>query len=364
MLNFNILKRLYERAPMNFYSTDSGDYTIIRSVNNTSLGYKLNKKLTDEELGNVWKLIKKHKRGIAIIAFIFFIIILYGIIFPCYSFIIAHSWYFTLIPLLLLIIVVSHFITMLNTRSFEKALRNEYGEFETTIFNAQSNFDLKYYKLFKIELVKAITLIILFVVSFEIISPFKTITANIQQEKYDKVIKLTTLGSKIFPIAPEWYSLRAYSKFKLKDYEGAIQDYDKAYKLGTDEYNIMNFDNKIFIKYFIKDYQGALHDFDREIDKADNDFEKDSFMWDKAQFLYNIGKYQEALKVYNQLLIKAENDRIFLLKNRLYFERAQVYKKLKKEDLANEDLQNAEALEVEQIFEKPIPEPTLIMENI
>lgn len=364
MLKFNILKRLYERAPMNFYSVNSDGSIIIKSINNTSLGYKLSKPLTDGEIEEVWKLIKKHKRGIAIIAFVFFIILLYGIIFPCYSFIITHEWYYTLIPLLLIILGLSHLITILNTRSFEKSLKKKFGDFETAIFNAQNNFDLKYYNLFKIEFAKAIILIILFVVGFEIIAPFKTITTNIQQEKYNEVIKLTTLGSKIFPIAPEWYSLRAYSKFKLKDYEGAIQDYDKAYKLGTDEYNIMNFDNKIYIKYFTKDYNGALQDFDHEINNADNDFEKDSFLWDKAQFLFNIGKYSEALKIYNQLLVKAENDRIFLLKNRLYFERAQVYKKLKEEDLANEDLQNAEALDVEQIFEKPIPEPTLIMENM
>ena len=44
--------------------------------------------------------------------------------------------------------------------------------------------------------------------------------------------------------------------------------------------------NKIFIKYYIGDYKSALKDFDKEIKNAKNDEDRDSFYWDKAQFLY------------------------------------------------------------------------------
>ena len=88
------------------------------------------------------------------------------------------------------------------------------------------------------------------------------------------------------------------------------------------------------------------------------------FLWDKAQFLYNIKEYKEALKIYNELLVKSEQDRIFLLQNRLYFERAEVYKKLGLDDLAAEDMEKADTMSIEEAFKNPIPQPTLLLEGI
>ena len=68
--------------------------------------------------------------------------------------------------------------------------------------------------------------------------------------------------------------------------------------------------------------------------------------------------------MYNELLIHAEEDRIFLLKNRLFFERAQVYKKLGMEELAQEDLINAEYDNIEDPFKNPIPEPNLLQDRL
>jgi tetratricopeptide (TPR) repeat protein len=76
--------------------------------------------------------------------------------------------------------------------------------------------------------------------------------------------------------------------------------------------------------------------------------------------LYNIGDYNSALEIYNNLLVHAETDRIFLLKDRLYLERAQVYKKLGQDDLAQQDLENSESTDVD--FE-PIPQPSLMVDD-
>ncbi len=362
MFTINILKWLYKRAPMNFY-TNSENSTTIKSINNTYLAYKFNKTLSCKELDAIWKITTRHKRFSTITIFIIFILFLYGLIFPNYTLIIDKSWYMTALPLLLIIFLIYHFINFLSTKHFEKSLQNEFGQFEKTIFIPSNNIDKQYYKHFKIELAKAFGLIAIILLCFGLGSPFKIAQKWIHQERYNDVIKLTTIGSKIFPIATKWYSLRAYSKFRLKDYQGAISDYDKAYKLGPDEYNVMNFDNKIYIKYLIKEYNSALKDFDYEIEHASNDFEKDSFLWDKAQFLYNIKQYNSALKIYDYLLIKSEKDRIFLLKNRLYFERAQVYKSLGKEQEATQDLINAETLSIEDSFKNPIPQPVLLLDE-
>lgn len=363
MIKFNILKRLFKRAPMNFYSNEEGA-TVIKSINNTFQGYKFNKIIDDEQINSIWEYIKQQKRITTIIIFFSFIFLLYGIIFPYYAFLSNLKWYFTVLPMLVIIFGIYHTLLHINTIHFEQWLKNEFGEFEKTIYNPTDTIDKKYYDLFKIELTKALGLIIIIIACFGIGSPFKITLNLINNQKYDAAIELATIGSKIFPIAPTWYSLRGYSKFQIKDYDGAIMDYDKAYKLGPDEYNVMNFDNKIFIKYYTKQYKSAIKDFDKEIANAQTDEDRDSFLWDKAQFLYNIKQYEEALKIYNDLLVKSNEDRVFLLQNRLYFERAEVYKKLGKEELAEQDLQNANNLDIEESFKNPIPEPTLLLDEM
>ena len=126
----------------------------------------------------------------------------------------------------------------------------------------------------------------------------------------------------------------------------------------------MNFDNKIYIRYYLGDYEEALKEFNEEIKNADNDFTRDLLLWDKAQFLYNIQRYSQALKIYNKLLINSESDRVYLLQNRLYYERSQVYEKLGKQKDAQKDMQEAEKLNLEPEFENNIPEPTLLFEVI
>jgi len=363
MSKFNILKKIYKSAPMNFYVL-SEDTTIIKSINNTFLGYKYDRKFSDEEISLVWKNIKAHKRFSTISIFLLFIILLYGVIFPNYSFLVDKMWYYTVIPFLLIVFVLYFIITFINTKWFEKRLKSKFGEFSKTTFTPSDIIDEKYYKLFKIELVKAFSLILIIVMCFCIGSPFKIALKWTQHKKYNDVIKLTTIGSKLFPIAPEWYSLRAYSRYQIKDYKGAINDYDRAYRLGPNEYNVMNFDNKIFVKYITKDYKSALKDFDYEISNASDEYERDAFLWDKAQFLYNIKQYESALKIYDELLVKAEEDRIFLLQNRLYFERAQVYKSLGLDEMAQQDLINAEALQIDDAFKNPIPEPVLLLDEM
>lgn len=362
MIKFNILKFLYKRSPMNFYIHSEGN-TIIKSINNTFCGYKYNKEFTQEDIYSIWQCIKCHKQFSTMTVFLLFLILLYCVLFPNYKFLVDSNPLVAVIIFLITVFLIYFGISFLNTKLFEKSLKNKFGEYEKTKFISSDTIDLKYYKIFKTELLKAIGLILAVILCISLVSPFRLASRWTQQKKYNSVIKITTIGSKVFPIAPEWYSLRGYSHFQLGDYQKAIEDYDRAYRLGTDDYKIMNFDNKIFIKYYIKDYKGALKDFDTEIKNVKTQYEKDSFMWDKAQFLYNIKEYKKALKVYNDLLIQAEEDRIFLLKNRLFFERAQVYKKLGMEDLAQKDLINAEYDNIEDPFKNPIPEPNLLQDS-
>lgn len=362
MLKINILKLLYKNSPMNFY-TVKNENTIIKSINNTSLGYEFKKTFTPDEIDYIWQEIRIHKRISTISIFLLFIFLLYQLVFPKFSLFIDFSWYINALLIILLITIVYHIIILIGKKIFEKRLKQKFGEFKKVQFTQTNEIDPKYYKLFKIELAKALSAILTIIICSCLISPFEICKKLIAQKQYTQAIKLTTIGSKIFPIAQEWYSLRGYARYKINDYQGAIIDYDKAYTLSADDdTNIMNFDNKIFIKYSLGNYESALNDFDKEIQNANTENERDQFLWDKAQFLYNIGKYDEALEAYNELIIKSESDRIFLLKDRLLLERAQVYKKLGNEELAQIDFENSGTWEYSD-NSNPIPKPVLILDE-
>lgn len=361
MSKMNILESIYYLSPMNFYTHDE-DKTIIKSINNTSLGYKFGKNFDTKEISAVWDEIKLCKKWSVILIALMLIILLYKVIFPKFTLFVNNVWYVNTIIILVTLAAICQIITKICTLIFEKRLIKKFGKFEKTIFKNCSELNSTYYSLFKRELIKALILILVVVSCFGLYSPFKKAQELVSRAQYNEVIRFTTLGSKIFPIAHEWYSLRGYAKFKTEDFQGAINDFDKAYKLGADGLNIMNFDNKIFVKYYLGEYESAIRDFNYEIKNANDDNEKDQFLWDKAQFLYNIKHYDEALELYSQLIDKAEQDKIYLLKDRLYLERAQVYKTIGEPDLYLDDIINSGA-GTDEGFQNPIPQPTLMLND-
>ena len=204
----------------------------------------------------------------------------------------------------------------------------------------------------------AIFFLVLFACFF---NPYKFALDCVNTKHY-KIASLTaTIYQNLKDDKQKWYSINGYSKFHLKKYKSAIKDYDKAYLMATDDYGYMDFDNKIYIKYYTKDYDGALEDFDDEIQNTVGDGKANSFLWDKAQFLYNIKRYEDALDLYNKLIIKSQDDEIYLIKSRLYYERAQVLDKLGKIKQAKKDRDIADDLKIEETLKTPIPKPVLLL---
>ena len=178
MQKFNILKKLYRQSPMDFY-TKNQDSTIIKSINNTSLGYKFDKLFSEEEIHSVWQQIRVHKRFSVIFIFILFIILLYEFIFPKFSFFINNNWYINAIIILAIISVVSYTMTLICTKFFEKKLKKEFGNFEKTTFYPSKEVDKKYYEIFKTELIKLLIALILLISSCTFFSPFEFTTFDL-----------------------------------------------------------------------------------------------------------------------------------------------------------------------------------------
>ena len=357
-----ILRLMYNSAPMNFYTISDGK-TNIRAINNITYGYEFDREFMPEELAVIWKQIKLHKRISSIFTCLLFIYLLYEAIFPQFPILVNNKWYINAIILILIMLIVGQIITCISAKIFEKRLKNKFGEFKRSKFTATDRVDKIYYNIFKNELVKVLVVALIIIVGFIFISPFSIAKKLLKNERYNELITFTTIGAKVFPIAQEWYTMRGYANYKLGNNKDAAADFHKAYRLGADGSNMTNFDNSIYIKYIDKDYDSAVKDFDHEIKKAETEEEQDKFEWDKAQFLYNIGRYEEALEIYNDLITKAEEDRVFLLKDRLYFERAQTFQKLGKEQESAADIESS-GISPEEAIDYMIPKPMMIIDSI
>ncbi len=364
MQKLNILKLLYQKSPMDFYSYTENNETIIKSVNDVSTGYKFDKKFSKKEIAQTWNSIRFHKKASTILIFLIIITIMYGVIFPNFTLFLDKPWFINLIIILTITFGIFIIVSKISNKHFEICLEKKHGKYTKTKFISSGEINPDFYNLFNVELCKVGIILLCVVLFISVGSPLKLAQNYIYKNKYTDTIKITSVGAVIFPIIPEWYSLRGYAKFKIKDYEGAIKDFEKAYSLEADEYNATNFDNKIYVKYYRKSYQSALKDFDLEIKNAENDYKKDIFMWDKAQFLYNIKEFDQALELYTELLSKADSDSTFLLKDRLYLERGQVYQALGQNDLAVEDIINSGSFELIDKKIDSIPKPNLILEDI
>lgn len=365
MAGLNLLKWLYKHSPVNFYSITDNNETIIKSVNNIFTGYKFGYVFTQDQINKVRKIIKLHKRTSAIIILILYFVAIYGLLFNHYEI------FTSLCPkviLMVFVIIATFIILFTSSKFFEKYLKKTYGDFEKTKFPSSNFIENQSYKDFKIELVKIFVLVALILwgyfsgIYLLLGSPYETSIKLINSHKYEDAIKVTSFWIRIFPVDSQWYSLRGYSRFYNEDYNGAISDFDRAYNLENDDYKSINFDNKIYVRYYLHDYETALKEFDKEINK--NRYDRNSYLWDKAQFLYNINEYEKSLEIYDELVVNSQDDRVYLLTGRLYFERAQVYKKLGEFQKAKEDLKLAQEYNLMPDFQNNIPQPELLLDGV
>ena len=88
------------------------------------------------------------------------------------------------------------------------------------------------------------------------------------------------------------------SKIYLKDYQGAIADYDQAIKLNPD--NDEAYSNRGNSKYYLKDYQGAITDYDQAIKLNPNFYPYPYYL--RGNSKQNLGDYQGAIADYDQAI--------------------------------------------------------------
>ena len=195
MAKINILQWLYKHSPVNFYSITENGETIIKSINNTFRGYKYNKIFSDDDLNDLRKVIKNFKRFSTVAVLLFYLILVYGFVFPNYQLFANNNLKVAIIVLALVLpFVILLFISLL----FEFYLNKKYGSFERTHFPMTNIIETQSYKDFKLEILKIfLLLMVIGGIYLWIGSPYETTLNLINKGKYSDAIKMTTLWSKI-----------------------------------------------------------------------------------------------------------------------------------------------------------------------
>ena len=86
MARVHILKWLYKHSPVNFYSVTENAETIIKSINNTYIGYKFDYEFSQSKINSLRKVTKWFKRLSTMFILLMYIVIIYCIILPNYKF--------------------------------------------------------------------------------------------------------------------------------------------------------------------------------------------------------------------------------------------------------------------------------------
>jgi len=200
----------------------------------------------------------------------------------------------------------------------------------------------------------------------------KVFSSFYDQENWDKLLASSNACIDLFP---EWdicYIYRGIAKIELGDYEGAIEDYDKAIelngemktsyfnrgivkgKLGDYEGEIEDYNkaieldgedadayyNRGIAKKNLKDYEGAIEDYDKAIELND-EFTKAYLNRGNAK--YDLGDSQGAIDDYNKAIeLDSEDAKAYynrgIAKGELGDEQGALEDKLKAEELESSKL--------------------------
>jgi len=112
---------------------------------------------------------------------------------------------------------------------------------------------------------------------------------------YIRAIEMINKGIEIFPDrAADWIEWRAFCKEYLKDYDGAINDFNKCIEI--DPLKAENYYNRGRIKALMKKYPDAILDFTKsiEIDSSDH-----VAYFGRGNAKFEMQEYQEAIYDYN-----------------------------------------------------------------
>lgn len=361
--------------PILFYADKSGN-AVFRNFccfKNTGNLYKLD--LTKPEVGKILEYrfdLNKYLRRASVLITIFVYLIFIHMKLSLWSFIFCETLWIILVAT----------CRAICSYLYSKYLVANFGPYELTEFQPHiSNAKWKEYSVNYYSKVLAIgLLLILFIAPAFILEYSMKINLAAKNKNYKTAITISKVYLALYPKIESIYDMRAYAKYVIRDYEGALQDYKTVLELSGKKFkqidyvrlaNLLLLEKKLnnaeiavdtFNDYatrkkmsildesqilWIKSIfrvennipETILQDYDDLLASLDSKDTRNYFyiMCDKAYILYLIGEYDSAIEIYNIIIPYAEQNRKELEKElkSLYAERA--YSKEKIGDVLGAD---------------------------
>ncbi len=139
-----------------------------------------------------------------------------------------------------------------------------------------------------------------------------------QEGHWKELLSVLSEIIKLTPKDPKAYNNRGFSKNNLKDFQGAIKDFNKALELKSNY--AVAYNNRGFSKNRLKDFQGAIEDFNKALDLKPNSVSYNNRGYAKIE----LEDFQGAIDDYSKVLDNGDKGA------NVYFNRGVAKFKLKK----------------------------------
>ena len=254
---------------------------------------------------------------------------------------------FSFIFFVVLLVVIFSATHIACAKYYEKHLLKTFGSYKVVDFKPYMAPEKReeYKGYFKSKFI--IALILFAVYLFPAIFMYGFLRLNVKSEKphFKAIAVVSDTYLKLYPKLPIVYDIGAYAKYATEDYEGAIKNYKTIFKMTGKRFeqrDLSRFANILFLDKRLKGAQEAVDEFNEySTKKKASIFEQSQLLWiksmfsvkndlvdvveqdyddllasipeddfknkfyiscDKAYMLYLLGKYEQAVKLYDELI--------------------------------------------------------------
>lgn len=282
----------------NWYNV--GNNTVIAGIMR-NVGYLYQQKLSDEQLKDFGKEYRKYTTIMNSAVAVEIIAYIYLVIFPYFVEFMKQPYVVSVLALSLVPLLALYLTYVVVNKFFENYVVKSIGQGKKTAFRPTvKNVDEKAFEEYNSTPRKSIYVVLLLVLLFAgyVLTPYTIVNLS-HAEKYNSVINLSNVYSKIVPISPEVYAQRAYAKFKLKRYKDAIADYELANKYSLSDSFA---DDIVGVKTYYLPYDEMLKTFDKAINDETIEGAKYLLRYEKAIYQLKNKDYKPALAELNTLI--------------------------------------------------------------
>ena len=332
----NLRKQIFINSQYCTYCIESGNTVAAGIMRN--VGYKFFEKFDDEKIQILNSVYRKYTSILNIIVILGIFAFIYLFLFPNYLKLMQLPYYLFIILLSAIPLVGLFLIYIVINKFYENFLSKNFGTFEKTqfkpnIYNVEPKAFEQYLTTPRKSSYIATAIILLFMLY--IFTPFLISGFN-SAGKYTFAENLSNIYLKFVPINPDIYGQKGYAEYNLKKYKMAEKDYQSA-----NLYSFSNvYDNDILgVKILDLSFDDSIKAFDSAIYNAEKDENKYFLMNEKAIYLQQNGKYNEAVKIYNQLInaYESKKDTGFEV-DFVYYNRGLIKLKLGEIESGNQDI--------------------------